>query len=311
MEQSVCEISVVAPVFNEEGGIVAFCAAVALAMAAGKLDYEIVLVDDGSRDNSFLEMKTCREKNPRIRIVRFTRNFGHQLAITAGMRKAYGRAVVVMDCDLQDSPTVILQFVEKWRQGYEIVHGLRKERKGETWFKKTSAYLFYRLLRASTNIDIPKDAGDFYLLDRKVVDVLSRIDERHRFMRGLLAWVGFKRIGVEYVREARLTGVTKYGFWKMLKFSLDAATSFSFVPLRAISFFGLFISFLAFLGIIVIVFERLFTTYTVTGWTSLMVTVLFIGGIQLIAIGIIGEYLARIGDDVKGRPLYVISEMIE
>jgi dolichol-phosphate mannosyltransferase len=171
--------------------------------------------------------------------------------------------------------------------------------------------VFYRLLRASTNIDIPKDAGDFYLLDRKVVDVISQINERHRFMRGLLAWVGFKRIGVEYVREARYTGVTKYGFWKMLKFSLDAATSFSFVPLRFISFLGLFISFLSFLGIIAALFVKFFTDFAITGWTSVMVTVLFIGGIQLIAIGIIGEYLARIGDDVKKRPLYVIAEILE
>ena len=308
---SSCEISVVAPVYNEEGGITKFCEAVTAALAPANLDYEIVLVDDGSRDNSFLEMKSCREKNSRIRIARLARNFGHQLAITAGMRLARGRAVVIMDCDLQDSPTIILQFIQKWRDGYEIVYGVRKERKGETWFKKASAHVFYRLLRASTNIDIPKDAGDFYLLDRKVVDVLSQINERHRFMRGLLAWVGFKRVGVEYVREARLTGVTKYGFWKMLKFSLDAATSFSFVPLRFISILGLFISFLAFLGIVIIIYQKFFTNSTITGWASLMVSVLFIGGIQLIAIGIIGEYLARIGDDVKQRPLYVIAEIVE
>lgn len=311
MTQKSCEISVVAPVYNEEGGVAKFCDAVVAVLAQANFDYEIVLVDDGSRDNSFLEMRAARDKNPRIRIVRLARNFGHQLAITAGMRLAAGRAVVVIDCDLQDPPSVIVPFVEKWRAGFEIVYGVRKERKGETWFKKASAHVFYRLLRASTNIDIPKDAGDFYLLDRKVVDVISQINERHRFMRGLLAWVGFKRIGVEYVREARYTGVTKYGFWKMLKFSLDAATSFSFVPLRFISFLGLFISFLSFLGIIAALFVKFFTDFAITGWTSVMVTVLFIGGIQLIAIGIIGEYLARIGDDVKKRPLYVIAEILE
>jgi len=311
MTQSHCEISVVAPVYNEEGGITKFCDAVTAVLAPTNLDYEIVLVDDGSRDNSFLEMQAARKNNPRIRIVRFARNFGHQLAITAGMRQAAGRAVVVMDCDLQDSPSLIVQFIAKWREGFEIVYGVRKERKGETWFKKMSAYVLYRLLRASTNIDIPKDAGDFYLLDRKVVNVLSEINERHRFMRGLLAWVGFKRTGVEYVREARCTGVTKYGFWKMLKFSLDAATSFSFVPLRAISCVGVFISLLSFLGIAVTIYLKFFTNYAITGWASLMVSVLFIGGIQLIAIGIIGEYLARIGDDVKKRPLYVIAEVLE
>ncbi len=311
MNHSCCEISVVAPVYNEAGGIIKFCEALVSVMEQAKLDYEIVLVDDGSRDNSFVEMLALRAQNSRIRIVRLARNFGHQLAITAGMRLARGRCVVVMDCDLQDSPTFILQFVEKWREGYEIVHGVRKERKGETWFKKTSAFLFYRLLRVSTNVDIPKDAGDFYLLDRKVVDVLNQMNERHRFMRGLLSWVGFKRIGVEYVRQPRHSGVTKYSLWKMLKFSLDAATSFSFLPLRVISFIGVLISFLSFVGIAGIIFVKLFTHYTITGWSSMMIAVLFIGGIQLIAIGIIGEYLARIGDDVKARPLYVITEILE
>ncbi|MCB9771119.1 MAG: glycosyltransferase family 2 protein [Candidatus Omnitrophica bacterium] len=311
MEKTFCEISIVAPVFNEEGGITNFCDTVVAVMASANLDYEIVLVDDGSRDNSFVEMKLLRDKNARIRIVRLARNFGHQLAITAGMRQACGRCVVVMDCDLQDSPAVILQFLAKWREGFEIIHGVRKERKGETWFKKASAFAFYRVLAATTNISIQKDAGDFYLLDRKVIDVLNTMDERHRFMRGLLGWVGFKRTTVEYVREPRFTGVTKFSFWKMLKFSLDAATSFSFMPLRVISLIGLVISLIAFLGIGAILFVKLFTNYAVTGWSSLMVAVLFIGGIQLIAIGIIGEYLARIGDDVKGRPLYVITEVLE
>lgn len=311
MEKNVPEITVVAPVYNEEGGIFRFCDELAAVLSRNEADYEILLVDDGSRDGSFAEMKACREKNRRVRCVRLARNFGHQLAITAGLREARGRAVVVMDCDLQDPPELIPNFLEKWRQGYEIVYGVRKERKGETWFKKITAHVFYRLLRSSTNIDIPKDAGDFYLLDRKVVEVLSRLNERHRFMRGLLAWVGFKRIGVDYVRQPRTTGVTKFGFWKMIKFSLDAATSFSFVPLRFISFLGLLISLLAFAGIAWTFYMKVFTHDTITGWSSLMVAVLFIGGIQLVAIGIIGEYLARIGDDVKGRPLYVITEILE
>ncbi len=311
MQKDHCELTIVAPVYNEEALIGEFCQTLAATIGLAKADYEIVLVDDGSSDNSFLEMTALRAKNPRIRIVRLARNFGHQLAITAGMRLSRGAAVVVMDCDLQDSPQIILKFIEKWREGYEIVYGVRKERKGETWFKKASAFVFYRLLRASTNIDIPKDVGDFYLLDRKVVDVLNRMDERHRFMRGLLAWVGFKRIGVEYVRQPRFKGVTKYSFWKMLKFSLDAATSFSFLPLRIISIIGVLISLLSFLGILAILYVKIFTQYAITGWSSLMVAVLFIGGIELVAIGIIGEYLARIGDDVKGRPLYVITQILE
>lgn len=310
MGQGTCDLTIVAPVYNEEGGIGKFCQSLADVLSSQPIDYEILLVDDGSRDNSFLEMTAFRAKNPRFRIIRFARNFGHQLAITAGMKFSRGRGVVIMDCDLQDPPEVILRFIEKWREGYEIVYGLRKERKGETWFKKMSAFVFYRLLRASTSIDIPKDAGDFYLLDRKVVDVLNLMGERHRFMRGLLAWVGFKRVAVEYVRQPRLSGSTKFGLWKMVKFSFDAATSFSFLPLRVISVLGVFISFLSFLGIISILFIKVFTQYTVTGWSSLMVAILFIGGIELIAIGIIGEYLARIGDDVKGRPLYVIAEIL-
>ncbi len=310
MGQDTCDLTIVAPVYNEEGGIGKFCQSLVDLLANEPIDYEILLVDDGSRDNSFLEMTAFRVKNPRVRIIRFARNFGHQLAITAGMKFSRGRGVVIMDCDLQDPPEVVLRFIEKWREGYEIVYGLRKERKGETWFKKMSAFLFYRLLRASTSIDIPKDAGDFYLLDRKVVDVLNLMGERHRFMRGLLAWVGFKRVAVEYVRQPRLSGSTKFGLWKMVKFSFDAATSFSFLPLRMISVLGVFISFLSFLGIISILFIKVFTQYTVTGWSSLMVAILFIGGIELVAIGIIGEYLARIGDDVKGRPLYVIAEIL-
>lgn len=311
MESIAPEISVVAPVYNEECGINAFADRLTAVLDRARLHYEVVLVDDGSRDNSFLEMTKLREKNKRIRVIRFARNFGHQLAITAGLRLAKGQAVVVIDSDLQDPPEVIPEFVAKWRDGYEIVHGVRKERKGETWFKTTTAFLFYRLLRLSTQIDIPKDAGDFYLLDRKVVDVICGLQERHRFMRGLLAWVGFKRVGVEYVREPRAQGVTKYSLWKMFKFSWDAATAFSFVPLQAISICGFFISFLSFLGILAILYVKVFTDQTFPGWSSLMVVVLFIGGIQLVAIGIIGEYLARIGDDVKGRPLFIIKEILE
>ncbi len=311
MSQNACEISVVAPVYNEEEGIRFFCDRVTAVLEHEKLDYEIILVDDGSRDHSFENMKAFAEQNKRVRVIRFARNFGHQLALTAGLRAARGRAVMVMDSDLQDPPEIIPAFVKKWSEGYEIVHGVRKERRGESWFKKTTAFIFYRLLRACTNIDIPQDAGDFYLLDAKVVDILNKMEERHRFLRGLLAWVGFRHASVDYIREPRQKGITKYSLWKMMTFSLDAATSFSFTPLRAISSLGFFISFLSFLGIIAILFVKLFTNYTVTGWSSLMVTVLFIGGIQLIAIGIIGEYLARIGDDVKGRPLYIIKETVE
>jgi len=216
-----------------------------------------------------------------------------------------------MDCDLQDPPQMILEFVAKWRAGYNVVYGVRTERKGESFFKRWTASLFYTILRKMANVDIPSNVGDFYLLDRKVVDVLNQMDEHHRFIRGLIAWMGFRRIGVPYVREPRFAGKTKFGFWRMLKFSFDAITSFSFFPLRLIAVFGAVISFLAFLGILAAVYMKFFVPSVSLGWSSLMVVLLFIGGIQLLAIGVIGEYLARIGDDVKRRPLYTVQEVIE
>ena len=306
------DISVITPVHNEAEAISGFGEDLLKALQSSRLHFEIIFVDDGSLDNSCEILKSFQQRSPgRIKILRLGRNFGHQLAITAGMRVAKGRAAVIMDSDGQDPPAVILDFIEYWQQGFDIVYGVRTERKGETWFKKWTASLFYKLLRMLTSIDIPENVGDFYLLDRKVLDILNAMEERHRFMRGLVAWVGFKRKGVGYVREPRTKGKTKFGFWQMLKFSFDAATTFSFVPLRAISFLGLIISFFSFIGILVTIYLRLFTNYTITGWSSLMVGVLFIGGIQLLAIGVIGEYIARIGDDVKRRPLYTVKEFLE
>jgi len=306
------KISIVSPVFNEEEVIETFFENMISSLEKHGIDFEMIFVDDGSQDRSFEILKTCQQKAAgRVKILRLSRNFGHQLAITAGMEKACGGAVIVMDCDLQDPPDVALSFIEKWRQGYEVVCGVRTDRKGETLFKKLTAGLFYKFMRWATRIDIPENVGDFYLLDRKVVSVLKQMDERHRFIRGMVAWAGFKRVGIPYVREARCAGRSKFGLWKMIKFAFDAATSFSFLPLRFISFAGMVISFLAFLGILVTIYLRVFTDVTITGWTSLMVTVLFIGGIQLLALGLIGEYLARIGDDVKRRPLYAVAQVLE
>jgi dolichol-phosphate mannosyltransferase len=306
------EISIVSPVFNEEAGIAAFYAEVKRVCVSQAIDYEIVLVDDGSRDGTFAALlKIQREDPAHVRVIRLARNFGHQLAITAGMREARGQAVVIMDSDLQDPPSVIPEFIRRWREGYAVVYGQRTERKAETWFKKKTAELFYRMIRASARIDIPSNAGDFYLLDRKVVEVINAMDERHRFLRGLIVWVGFRRVAVNYVREGRHAGSTKFSVGKMFNFAFDAITAFSFAPLRLVAAAGAFIAFIAFLGILLIIYERLFTQYTVAGWSSLMVVVLFIGGIQLLAIGIIGEYVARIGDDVKRRPLYTVQERLE
>lgn len=310
MKEQLC-LSVVSPVFNEEAVIRSFYDELVRVLREVGVSYEVVFVDDGSRDGTFIALSLIRNEDPgHVRVVRLARNFGHQLAITAGMQAAKGQAVVVMDCDLQDPPALIADFLRHWREGNQVVYGRRTSRRNETWFKKFSAFLFYRLLRRLTRIDIPADAGDFYLLDRRVLDILNGMEERHRFLRGLIAWSGFRRVAVEYVRQGRLAGETKFSLWKMFKFSLDAVTSFSFVPLRMVSFFGFLVSLVAFVGILVTAYIKLFTAYTVTGWASLMVVVLFLGGIQLVSIGIIGEYIARIGDDVKRRPLYTVQEML-
>ncbi len=309
--QNDIEISVVVPVFNEQAVIEEFFKQAAAVLKGEGLNYEIIFVDDGSRDNSYdLLRKFKQASGDKVRVVKLARNFGHQLAITAGMRSARGQAVVVMDGDLQDPPSVILEFIRHWRQGCQVIYGIRADRKGESLFKKWTAALFYKLIRWITKIDIPENVGDFYLLDRKVVDILNAMEERHRFIRGLIVWVGFKRHGVPYKRDARFAGYTKFGLWKMVKFSMDAITSFSFTPLKAIVWLGAVISALSFAGVLVVLYQKLFTDKTIVGWTSLMVAVLFIGGVQLLAIGIIGEYVARIGDDVKKRPLYTVDEVL-
>ncbi|MEI6437140.1 MAG: glycosyltransferase family 2 protein [Candidatus Omnitrophota bacterium] len=306
------ELSVVSPAFNEEAGILAFYREVKRVCLAAKVSHEIILVDDGSRDRTYVALAAIRQEDPScVRVIRLARNFGHQLAITAGIRAARGRAVVVMDADLQDPPAVIADFLARWREGHEVVYGRRSERKGETWFKKWTAHQFYRLIRSLAKVDIAEDSGDFYLLDRKVVDIINGMEEHHRFLRGLIAWVGFRRSAVNYVREARVAGQTKFGLWKMVNFALDAVISFSFAPLRVASIAGGIISLVAFIGILVTIYLKIFTQYTVVGWASLMIAILFIGGIQLLAIGLIGEYVARIGDDVKRRPLYTVLEVLE
>ncbi len=316
MEQETCDIAVVVPVYNEEEVLTGFYERAGLVLESLGLAYRIVFVDDGSVDRTFDRLQDIYARDSRhVRIVSLARNFGHQLAITAGLRAAGGGgigacAVVVMDCDLQDPPEVMREFVQAWREGYDVVYGVRTRREGESLFKRASAKVFYRLIRMLTKVDIPADAGDFYLMDRKVVDVLNRMEERHRFMRGLLAWTGFRRLGVPYIRQARAAGRTKYTLLRMIRFSFDALTSFSFFPLRCIALVGAVMSCVAAVGIGWIMFLKLFTTATVQGWSSLMAAVLFIGGLQLLGLGIIGEYLARIGDDIRRRPLYTVRQTL-
>jgi len=306
------DISVIIPTFNEEDNIPEVFVQVEEVLRKTGKTFEIIFVNDGSTDQSFLRLMKLHQEYPEVvRVINFPRNFGHQLALSAGLNYCHGKAAVVMDADLQDPPSLIDAFISKWEKGADIVYGVRIDREGETFFKKFTANLFYKLLRSVTAIDIPANVGDFYLLDRKVIDVLNKLKERHRFIRGLIAWTGFKRVGVEYVRKPRLSGTTKYSLWKMIKFSIDAMTSFSFAPLRFVSWLGAFFAAGAFFYILIVIYQKLFTNTTIVGWSSLMAVILFLGGVQLLAVGIIGEYVARIGDDVKSRPLYTVKEILE
>ncbi len=306
------EISIILPVHNEEQNLNELYRQLTQVISPLTSAYEMIFVDDGSKDQSFAIIVELKKNDPvHVKALRFSRNFGHQLALTAGLKQCKGKAAIIMDTDLQDPPEVIKEFIGKWKEGYQVVQGVRTQREGETFFKKTTAKLFYKLIRMSTAIDIPENVGDFYLLDRQIIDILNAMNERHRFLRGLVAWVGYNRMVVPYKRKSRHSGTTKYSFWKMVKFSLDAMTSFSFAPLRLVSGIGLIISLIALASIAIIVYMKLFTSVTIVGWSSLMVVILFIGGLQLMAIGMIGEYIARIGDDVKARPLYNIVQVID
>jgi polyisoprenyl-phosphate glycosyltransferase len=304
-------VSVVAPVFNEEAIVAEFYRRVAATLEATGETWELVLVNDGSRDRSPSIMHDLHVADPRVKVVSFARNFGHQIAITAGIDYASGATVIVMDADLQDPPEAIPDLLAKWREGYQVVYAIRSERKGETWFKEATAKLFYRLIYRITDIDIPMDTGDFRLMDRKVVNALKGMREKHRFMRGLSVWVGFRQTGVQYVRAERFAGETKYPLKKMLRFALDGITSFSYLPLQLATYVGFAAAGLSILGILLAVILRLTGDQAALhGQATTLVSVLFLGGVQLISLGIIGEYLGRIYDEVKGRPLYIVGETL-
>ena len=299
--------SVVAPIYNEADTLPHFYARVVAAMERLDEPFELVLVNDGSRDDSIAVMRALHERDPRVRVVDFSRNFGHQVAISAGLDHARGGAVIIIDSDLQDPPEVILELVAQWRQGAEVVYAQRRTRPGETRFKLLTAAAFYRLIRRLTSVDIPRDTGDFRLLDRKVVDTLVAMKEHHRFMRGLSVWVGFRQEAVQYDRQERYAGETKYPLAKMIRFALDAITGFSYVPLQLATTLGFVLAGLSLLGIVIAVVLRLLNV-AIQGQTTTLIVVLLLGGIQLIFLGIIGEYLGRIYDEVRGRPLYVVRE---
>ncbi|MFB0527080.1 MAG: glycosyltransferase family 2 protein [bacterium] len=303
--------SIVVPVFNEKEVLGELYKRITSVMDKLSEPYEIIFVNDGSNDGSFELMKTLHSQDSQVKIINFSRNFGHQIAITAGLDYASGKAVITIDADLQDPPEVIPNLIDKWKEGFDVVYGIREEREGEGIFKLVTARIFYRFLRRITDTNIPADTGDFRLISGKVVESLKNIRERNRFVRGLVSWVGYRQIGVSYKREKRFGGHTKYPLRKMLKFAVDGISSFSFLPLRIASYGGFVISGIGILYAIYVIIVKLFTNKALPGWASLMVAILFLGGVQLITIGIIGEYIARIGEEAKQRPLYIIKEIIE
>ena len=303
--------SIVIPVFNEHDGlntlferVKSVCDRVETEVGGST---EVILVNDGSHDGSAERLDELPTRDRRFKVLHLSRNFGHQVAITAGLEWARGETVTVMDADLQDPPELIVELVKRWKEGAEVVYAVRRTREGETAFKLWTAKMFYRTIRRLTNVDIPLDTGDFRLMDRKAVDAFLKMPERHRFVRGMVSWVGFRQVGVPYDRASRKHGETHYPFKKMFKFALDGITAFSMIPLQIASYIGVFSAAFSFLGILYILFLRFFTDRTIQGWTSLMVVVLFIGGAQLLALGIIGEYLGRTYDESRRRPLYIVG----
>ena len=300
--------SIIAPIYNELENIPELHRRVSEVMDSAGEPWELILVDDGSTDGSTEAIRSLAKEDKCVRAVIFARNFGHQIAITAGWDYARGDAVVIIDADLQDPPELILEMAKKWKEGYEVVYAVRTEREGESWFKLWTASVFYRLIYRITDVKIPLDTGDFRLMDRKVVDVLKQMRERHRFPRGMSAWVGFKQMGVEYKRAARKAGETKYPFRKMFRLALNAITSFSYFPLQVATFFGFASAGIAIIAIPFVVYMRITGSQAFFGQATTLIAVLFLGGVQLISLGILGEYIGRLYDEAKGRPLYIVRE---
>ncbi|MBC8332084.1 MAG: glycosyltransferase family 2 protein [Anaerolineae bacterium] len=300
--------SVIAPIYNEVENIPELSRRVRAVMEQTGEVWELLLVDDGSTDGSTEQIQQLAEEDPRVVPVIFARNFGHQIAVTAGLDYSRGEAVIIIDADLQDPPEVMLDLIAKWREGYQVVYAVRSKREGESLFKLFTAAVFYRLIQRITDVNIPMDAGDFRLMDRSVVNVLNSMRERHRFLRGMSVWVGFKQIGVEYERAARLSGETKYPLRKMIKFASDAITGFSYFPLQVAMYLGFVSAGISILAIPVVIALRLAGSQAFFGQASALIAVLFLGGVQLISLGILGEYIGRLYDEAKGRPLYIVTE---
>lgn len=303
-------VSVVVPCFNEAEVIEATHARLRAVLAATGQRWEVIYIDDGSRDATLDLLRAIQSGDTQVRVIALSRNFGHQVAASAGLEAAVGDAVVLIDADLQDPPECIPAMLERWGHGVDVVYGQRQARAGETYFKRASAGLFYRLMQRLSTTPIPLDTGDFRLMDRRVVDALLAMPERDRFLRGMVAWAGFRQEPLRYQRDPRLAGESKYPLRRMLRFAADGLLSFSLVPLRLGVYLGLVASSLALLGILYSLILRLFTDVWVPGWTLLFIAVLFLGGVQLLFLGIIGEYLGRVYWEVKRRPLYLVQERL-
>ncbi|MEL6909209.1 MAG: glycosyltransferase family 2 protein [Cyanobacteria bacterium J06598_4] len=302
------EISTIVPLYNESASIPRLFARLIPVLEQLGISYEVICINDGSQDQTIEKLRELNRQNPRIKIVNLSRNFGKEIALTAGLDYASGAAVIPLDADLQDPPELIAQLVAKWREGYDVVYATRRSRQGETWFKKISAKAFYRTIGKMSHVPIPANTGDFRLLDRRVVEAIKQLPERTRFMKGLFAWVGYRQTAILFDREPRYSGQSTWNYWKLWNFALDGIISFSFLPLKVWSYVGTSISLVSLIYALFLVIRTLILGVDVPGYASLMVAILFLGGIQLITLGVLGEYLGRVYEEVKGRPLYFVRE---
>ncbi len=300
--------SIIIPIYNEEGNINNLYQRLTNVLSELNSTIEYIFINDGSKDKSIDLIKSLAQNDSNVKYINFSRNFGHQIAVTAGLDKASGDRIVIIDADLQDPPELILEMYKKMDEGYEVVYAKRKARKGESWLKLFTAKMFYRILKSITSVNIPVDTGDFRIMDRKIVDVLKEMPEQQKFLRGQISWIGFNQTYVEYERDERFAGETGYTYKKMIRFALDGITSFSNFPLKFASICGFIVSGIAFIVMLYALYSRFISKDYIEGWTSIIISVLFLGGIQLISIGIIGEYISRLSSNVRNRPLYIIRE---
>ncbi len=305
-------VTIVSPMYNEQEGLPEFVRQIHAVMGPLGLAYELVLVNDGSRDNTLAVATEIAAKDPFVRVVSFSRNFGHEAASTAGMRYARGECAVLIDSDLQDPPAVIPEMIKLWRQGNQIVYGVRSKRHEETALKKVTSWLFYRVMSAIAKIELPKDTGDFRLMDRKVIDAFNSLNERNRFVRGMICWVGYRSTGVPFIRAPRFAGKTKYNYVKLVRLAIDSITGFTTMPLKIATWLGLFVAFCAIMWMLVVIYQHFFfpSDYRPGGFTFMSIAILLLGGTQIFLIGLLGEYLARTYEEVQRRPLYIVDELI-